>query len=174
MLPKINSVKGVHPGAILKRELKKRKIKGIQLADAINEFPQTINAIINERRGINPKLSIKLGGFFGSEDDYFMLLQASYQVKKLTFDSPDSPHPLANKIRKSIFWDTKVERIDWHKNRQAVIQRVLERGNQSEIEALMEYYGLEVIREEIRRIENTFSTAYEENVEKYILNSVSR
>lgn len=63
MLPELASVKGIHPGAILKRELKKKNIKSIQLANAIGEYPQTIHAITKEKRGINPKLSIKLAGY---------------------------------------------------------------------------------------------------------------
>jgi plasmid maintenance system antidote protein VapI len=85
MLPEYNKVKGVHPGAILKRELTKRSIKAIELAKSINEYSQVINAITKEKRGINPKLSIKHGDYFNIEQDYFMLLQASFEVETLYF-----------------------------------------------------------------------------------------
>ncbi len=80
MLPDLESVKGIHPGAILKRELKKRGIKSIDLANEIDEHPQTINAITKERRGMNAKLSFKLGDYFDMPHEYFMLLQAAHEV----------------------------------------------------------------------------------------------
>lgn len=169
MLPTFNKVKGIHPGAILRRELRKQNIKSVQLARAIDEYPQTINAITKERRGINPGLSIKIGQFFQTSDDYFMLLQASYEVKKITSKNSGHAFPLSNKIRKSIFWDTKIENIDWQEHKRAVIQRVMERGNEKEIHELIQFYGLDMIREEIKSITNTFSPKYEENVRAYIL-----
>ena len=99
MLPNLNKVKGVHPGAILKRELIKRGIKSVQLARILKEYPQTINAITKGRRGINPHLSIKLGDFFEISHDYFMLLQASYEVKKAYLKNGKPVPPLASKIR---------------------------------------------------------------------------
>ena len=171
MLPDLHKVKGIHPGAILKRELNKRNIRNKQLANAINEYPQTISAITKERRGINSKLSIKLGRFFNSSDDYFMLLQASYEVKKIIKESQHQESSLMGKFRKSLFWDTKIENIDWTKNRNAIIKRFLERGNKSEIQELIKFYGMAAIKEEISHITNTFSTAYEQNVKEYILNA---
>ncbi|MFB0947563.1 MAG: plasmid maintenance system antidote protein, partial [Spirosomataceae bacterium] len=89
-LPKYSKVKGVHPGADLKRELTKRNVKAIELANAIDEYPQTINAITKEKRGINPKLSIKLGDYFNIEKEYFMLLQASFEVKSSLQESNEN------------------------------------------------------------------------------------
>jgi plasmid maintenance system antidote protein VapI len=60
MLPDINQIKGVHPGAVLIRELKKMGLESKQFALSIGEHPQTINAISKGRRGINPALSVKL------------------------------------------------------------------------------------------------------------------
>lgn len=77
MLPQLAKIKGIHAGLILKRN----NIKGSTLANAINEHKQTISAIINQRRGINPTISIKLVNYFNEAEDYFMLLQASYNVK---------------------------------------------------------------------------------------------
>lgn len=62
-------VNGIHPGAILKRELDKRNIKAIDLTKSIQEYPQTINAITKDKRRINPKLFIKHGNYFNIEED---------------------------------------------------------------------------------------------------------
>jgi addiction module HigA family antidote len=171
MLPNFYSVKGIHPGAILKRELRKRKLKGVRLANALEEYPQTINAILNERRGVNPKLSIKLGAFFGIDDDYFMLLQAAHEVEKIASILKQPAPSFAGKLRKALFWDTDIERIDCQKNRRAIIHRILEMGNETEIKAMVDYYGIDAAKEEIVHITNTISPVYKENVRKYILQS---
>ena len=72
MLPEISKVKGVFPGAVLSRELKKRGLESKQFALALGEYPQTINAISKGRRGINPALSIKLGEKLGVDAEYFL------------------------------------------------------------------------------------------------------
>ena len=140
MLPKIAKIKGLHPGLILQREIKRNNIKSSQLAIAINEHKQTISAIINQKRGINPELSIKLSDYFHTEEDYFMMLQAGYEVKrKLAENSLKTPN-LSN-IRKVLFWDTTFDKIDWNKNKRAIIKRVLERGNDKEINEIINFYG---------------------------------
>ena len=166
MLPLHHRVKGIHPGAILKRELKKRSLKAIELAKSIDEYPQTINAITKERRGMNPKLSIKLGNYFSIEKDYFMLLQASYEVVNAIKTS--TINPLAGKIRSSIFWDTDFTKVDVEKNKRFIIQRILERGNQIEIEELINLYSITTIQEELKHINNTFNPNFERNVARYI------
>ncbi|MBX2842217.1 MAG: helix-turn-helix domain-containing protein [Flammeovirgaceae bacterium] len=167
MMPELSKVKGVHPGAILKRELKKRGIRNKELALSINEHPETISAILKEKRGINPKLSIKLGNEFGAESDCFMLLQASYDVKKEQLKSPQ-PKPDLTQIRKSLFWDTNFDRIDWDKNKMSIIRRVFERGNEEEINEIISFYGKESVKKELRGEENDFLPSFRENIETYI------
>ena len=105
MLPELSKIKGVHPGAILKRELKIQNLKSSELARCINEHKQTISAIINKRRDINPKLSIKLSKQFDVDEDYFMLLQSSYDVKKeIKLELKHTPDLTV--IREVLFWDT--------------------------------------------------------------------
>ncbi len=169
MLPNFNSVKGIHPGAILKRELKRRNLKSNELAKSIDEYPQTINAITKERRGINPKLSIKLGKYFETKYDYFMLLQASFEVSKALETQHPIPHPLKEKFRIALFWDTDIEKIDLAKNKNFIIKRILERGNEKEIQALIDLYTLPVIKTAIDQLPNSFIPNYRRNVEKYIL-----
>jgi len=168
MLPELKRIKGIHPGAILKRELKKRGIRSIELAKVINEYPQTINAITQERRGINAKLSFKLGEYFNIPKDYFMILQATFEVNTYRKSEIRKINPLKGKFRKSIFWDTKIELIDFEKNKRFIIQRILERGNRREIKSLIKIYTLTTIKKEIRNIKNSFIPNYKENIQKYI------
>jgi len=45
-------------------------------------------------------------------------------------------------LRPVLFWDTKMGKIDWHKQRKAVIKRVFERGNEIEKNEIIRFYGL--------------------------------
>jgi len=168
MLPKLDKIKGVHPGDLLKRELKIQKIKGTQLASCIGEHKQTISALLNKRRGINPKLSIKLAKQFNVDEDYFMLLQASYDVK-ITAQAETKKTPDINNIRKVLFWDTTFEKIDWNKNKKAVIKRVLERGNKTEINEIISFYGKKTITDIIKTIKNTYLPSFEKNIKEHDL-----
>ncbi|MDL2240469.1 helix-turn-helix domain-containing protein [Bacteroidales bacterium OttesenSCG-928-K22] len=153
MLPELSKIKGIHPGVILKREIKLLGIKYYEFSKLINEYPQTLSSILKGKRGINPNLSIKLGEIFNVDKDYFMLLQASYDVviaDKLTYNfTPD-----LSKFRKYIFWDTDFDRINWMKNRRAIIKRIIERGNDTEINEIIHFYGIETIRNELKNIKS--------------------
>ncbi|MCF8381643.1 MAG: helix-turn-helix domain-containing protein [Bacteroidales bacterium] len=165
MLPKIDKIKGIHPGIILKREISKRGWKNKDLALMVNEHAQTISAILKAKRSINPKLSIKLGLKLEVESDYFMLLQASFDIKQANskYDYKSIPD-----IRKVLFWDTDFSRIDWMKNRYAIVKRIFERGNSLEISEIINFYGYETVKSELQNIKTSFLPAFDQNVEKYI------
>lgn len=168
MLPKIAKIKGIHPGLILSREIKRNNIKSAQLAMAIGEHKQTISAIINQKRGINPALSIKLANYFHIEEDYFMMLQAGYEVKsKLTANSKITPN--LNHFRKVLFWDTSFDQIDWNKNKRAIIKRVLERGNDKEINEIIKFYGKRTVSRIAKSIEPSRLSSFQKNAEDFQL-----
>jgi antitoxin HigA-1 len=169
MLPEISKVKGIHPGAILKRELKARGMKSNELAALVDEYTQTISAILNERRGINPGLSIKLGQQLGIDVDYFMYLQASYDIQKeIDQLNQIKRTPNLKKIRKVLFWDTDFNQINWERNKSAIIKRIFERGNDQEISEIIAFYGLPKIKRVIRFSKNDFLPAFNENVKKHL------
>ncbi|MEX1192605.1 MAG: HigA family addiction module antitoxin [Brumimicrobium sp.] len=168
MLPRLNKIKGIHPGALLRWELDNRNLKGSELALIIGEHKQTISAILNKRRDINPNLSIKLSKVFGTEKDYFMLLQASYDVKKME-ESEEVNTPNIENIRKVLFWDTDFNKIDWNKNKKAIIKRILERGNETEINEIISFYGRKTISKVIQSIKKSYLPSFEKNVRAYDL-----
>jgi hypothetical protein len=51
------------------------------------------------------------------------------------------------RFRKEIFWDTDISKLDYKKNADAIIIRVLERGNMDEWNEIKRYYGHEKIKE---------------------------
>ena len=142
MFPKIERIKGMHPGTVLKWALNKYNIHASQLSEEISEHKQTLSAILNEKRGVNPSLSIKLGSYFKIKPEYFMLIQAEYEVQCAINAQSENDQLPKPKIRKVIFWDTDFEKLDWRKNKKAIIARVKERGNQKEIEEVLKYYKL--------------------------------
>lgn len=142
----IEKYKGIHPGLILERELKKRNLKKGPFALSLQEYPQSLNDITKGRRGITASLSIKIDKALGFEEGTMLVLQAYYQIKIENLKSGTGEHPNLAIIRKSLFWDTDISKIDWKKQQKAVIQRVFERGNEEEKKEVRRYYGKEQIR----------------------------
>jgi plasmid maintenance system antidote protein VapI len=164
---KITIIKGIHPGIILEKELKRRKLQKGKFAHSINEFPQTIASISKGKRRMNPALSLKIEKALGLEEGYFMVLQAYFDIaeekKKLT----KNYHPELSKFRSALFWDTDIKLIDWEKNKKAVILRVFERGNDEEILETINFYSKELILEVL---ENTafVSKIIISNIQQYL------
>lgn len=142
----LDIIKGVHPGIILERELKQRKLRKGQFALSINEFPQTLGSITKGKRKMNIPLALKIEQALHIEEGYFMILQIYYDIeeekrKKTTY------HPNLSMLRPVLFWDTKMEKINWEKQKRAVIKRIFERGNEIEKNEITRFYGRESIDE---------------------------
>ena len=169
MLPEISKIKGVFPGAVLSRELKKRGLNSKQFALSLGEYPQTINAISKGRRGINPKLSIKLGEKLGESPEYFMLLQAYYEVekKKQEILLKNQAKPNMKILSKVLFWDTDIDKIDWQKHKKFVINRVFERGDEEQINEIISFYDKELVKEILPTLPYYLPT-FPENVKKFL------
>ena len=52
-------------------------------------------------------------------------------------------HPDLSKLRPVLFWDTNMEKINWEKQKRAVIKRIFERGNDIEKKEIVRFYGRE-------------------------------
>ena len=148
-------LKGIHPGFVLERELKKRKLRKNSFAIKLHEHAQTINAITKGRRAMNTSLSLKIEKELGLEEGYFMILQTYYDIeieKKKT-----NLHPDFSILRQVLFWDTKMESVNWEKQKRAVIQRVWERGNEIEKQEIIRFYGTPTIEKIITNIKENAS-----------------
>ena len=140
----LQKYKGIHPGIIIERLLAKKEIPQRPFAFSIGEHPQTINAITKGRRNLNTALALKIETALGLEEGSLALLQTFYEIaeeKKKTLHTPNITN-----LRKSLFWDTDVSKINWDKQYRAIIQRVYERGNETEKKELEAFYGLPKIR----------------------------
>lgn len=145
----IEKFKGIHPGAILERELKRRNLKKGPFAISLQQYPQVINEITKKRRGITASLALKIDRALGLDAGTMYLLQAYYETK-LELDKEkdkDSEKPDLSLLRKALFWDTEIDKIDWKRQYKAVIQRIFERGNDQEKAEILKFYGKEKIKE---------------------------
>ena len=127
-MDKLHIIKGIHPGFIVERELKKRNLGKGQFAISLGEFPQTFSAVTKGKRNMNPALALKIEKALGFEEGFLMVLQAYYEIEREK-DRQDTDHPDLNIIRPVVFWDTDIKKIKWKRYKKAVIKRIFERGN---------------------------------------------
>ncbi len=70
-----------HPGEILLKEfLEPMKMSQTQLAGEMGIPIQRINTLISGKRGITPETAILLSRFFRTSPEFWMNLQASYDL----------------------------------------------------------------------------------------------
>lgn len=149
MLPRIEQIKGVHPGYILERKLRELRMTKKAFAASIGEYEQVIGEVTKRRRRINPALSLKIDKALDTpQQGYFMLLQTYYDLTLAEKELNSNIHPDLSKFRKILFWDTNFDQIDWIKNKRFIIKRIYSRGNKVEIEEIIRFYG----KEEVERI----------------------
>lgn len=146
MKTELNIIKGIHPGIILERELKQRKLAKGRFALSLQEYPQTVVAITKAKRKMNISLALKIEQALNMEEGYLMLLQLYYDIEEEK-RKQNTEHPDLLKLRPVLFWDTKMEKIDWKKQKKSVIKRVFERGNEIEKKEITRFYGKEMVNE---------------------------
>ncbi|AFL79729.1 plasmid maintenance system antidote protein [Aequorivita sublithincola DSM 14238] len=143
--------KGIHPGIVLEREFKKRSLKQRPFAIAINEHPQTLNAITKGKRSLNTALALKIEEKMGLEEGILAILQTYYDIRiEKEKQHPETPNLAL--LRKSLFWDTAINHIDWKKQYKAVIKRIFERGNEIEKSEIIRFYGKQKVDDVLNSI----------------------
>ncbi len=149
MIRQFEKYKGIHPGIVLDRELKKRSIKQRPFALSLEEHPQTFNAITKGKRGISTALALKIERELGLEEGTLVILQAYYDIQKIKEKEIKST-PDLHILSKSLFWDTDIQHIDWERQYRAVIQRVFERGNENDKNEITRFYGTEKVKQALQ------------------------
>jgi addiction module HigA family antidote len=142
MNSRIEILKGIHPGKLIERDLKKRCITQRSLAMETNIHYQTINAVIAGKRYLTTEQAVKIEKAMRYEYGFLLLLQThhtlrTYRDKQLSARFRGRPN-----IRESLFWDTDFNKINWAKHEKAVIKRVMERGSKDEIKEVKRFYKL--------------------------------
>lgn len=152
----IETYKGIHPGKIVDRGLKKLNLSQRAFARQIGEHSQSINAFVTGRRQLTIELSIKIERALGYDDGFLLALQAYYHVAEYKRKEASSSITGIPNIRKMLFWDTDFDKMDWGLYRRSVIQRVLERGNEAEKEEIFRFYGIQPAEIENYKPTNTY------------------
>lgn len=139
----LDIIKGVHPGKIVERELKKRNINKRQFALLVDEHPQTLGAIIKGTRRMNVDLSLKIEKELEMEEGFLMTLQVFYDIKEAKKDPNYKPD--LSKLKKVTFWDTTFDKIDWKLMKVSVVKRVFAYGDKTEQDEIIRFYGKEEV-----------------------------
>ncbi|MDR6781607.1 plasmid maintenance system antidote protein VapI [Pedobacter africanus] len=145
----LEKYKGIHPGLILERELKKRKLKKRPFALSLPEYPQIINDITKGKRNLTPEVSLKIDRALGLEEGTMYLLQAYYTIKAEQLKERIKQRPDLSLFRKALFWDTDPNKLDWARQYKSIIRRIFERGDSREKQAVLDFYGKERIKQVI-------------------------
>ncbi len=157
MSHELEVLKGIHPGIVLDRKLKERKISKGRFALLMNEYPQTLGAITKGKRNMNTALALKIEQALDLAEGFFMTLQIFYEIKQKKRKMSEKSHPDLSKLRSGLFWDTDMGKIDWYRQRRAVIQRVFERGNSEEKAELTRFYGNSEISQFTKKQDETLA-----------------
>ena len=73
-------MRAVHPGRILKRELKARVLSANALALAVRTPSGRITDILNEKRSVTTETAMRLGRYFGQSPRFWINLQSNYDL----------------------------------------------------------------------------------------------
>jgi plasmid maintenance system antidote protein VapI len=136
----LDKLKGIHPGIYLADLLKKRHLRPGQFALSIGEYPQTLNAIMKGRRAMNTPLSLKIEKSLDLDEGFLMTLQVFHDIRLVKTKKSQLVKPDLSIFRKGLFWDTDPEKIDWIAQKKAIINRIMERGNEQEKNAIELFY----------------------------------
>jgi len=138
--------KGIHPGLVLDRELKRRSLKQRPFALSIGEHPQTLNAITKGKRSLPTALALKIEESLNLEEGVLSLLQTYYNIRQEK-EKRTQQTPQLSLFRKSLFWDTDFNKLNWKQQYKAIIKRIFERGNDKEKKELIRFYGKKKVQE---------------------------
>ena len=75
-----------HPGRLLRRELKARRLSANRLALEIGVPSGRITDILNGRRSITADTAVRLGLFFGNSAQFWLDLQGQYDIAVIQRD----------------------------------------------------------------------------------------
>ena len=70
----------IHPGRILKRELKVRGLSANQLALALRVPSGRITSLLNGKRSVTSDTALRLARYFGNSAQFWLNLQTRYDL----------------------------------------------------------------------------------------------
>ena len=147
MIQGFEKYKGIHPGPVIDRELRKRHLSQRPFALSLPEHPQSFNAVLKGKRNLTTSLALKVERALGLEEGALLMLQMFYDIQQEKRKEALQHYPDLTLLRRGLFWDTDINTIDWNRYGRAVIERVFERGDEAEKKEITRFYGLEKVKE---------------------------
>ena len=77
-----NGLPPIHPGEFLAEILEELEMSQAQFARAIGVSPMRVSHIINHSRPVTAELALRFGRAFGQSPQYWLNLQAAYDLKQ--------------------------------------------------------------------------------------------
>lgn len=157
-------------GKVLEHILRRANVSQKELALRSGIYPQRIHDLIKgiRRFTIPYSLNIEKALNIGIEG-YFYKIQANYEIYQFITHEELKQHPDLSQFSNALFWDTKVDKINWIRNKKWVIKRVFEYGNEQEIKEIIRFYGKDVIKKIFPQIKNAWKKEDRDaNYKKYM------
>lgn len=164
------SIVTIPAGEILKRILSKMNLSQRQLAVMINELPRRINDLILGKKRFTPEQSLEMEKALGIEiSGFFYKIQANHDIYLAQCKEQLKHRPDLSLFRKAIFWDVDLDHLDWIVNEKWIIQRVFEYGNEKEIEAIIRFYGKNIVSASLASVKTRWNSDRRmHNISKYL------
>lgn len=141
-------------GAVLQHIMQRSRITQRDLAVQAGLPPQRVNDYIHGKRRISVDASFRLESALSIDHKgFFYTLQSNHDIYSASPTEPERT-PDLSKIRKSIFWDTDLSRINWQVNSTSIIKRVFEYGDSATIDEIIHFYGVGKIKATLESIED--------------------
>jgi len=144
MKQRIEKYKGIHPGRIINRELRKRDISQRAFAASIGEHSQTLNAVITGRRNLTTEMAIKIEQLLGYEEGFLLTLQVFHSIAEYKNRLAAASVNGVPNVRRALFWDADFDTIDWGRYKESVIQRILARGDEADKAEIARFYNMPI------------------------------
>jgi addiction module HigA family antidote len=78
----IDNLPPIHPGIFLREEIEALGLSARKFAEHIHVPHNAVTAIMNGERSISAQMAIRLGQAFGTTPQYWLNLQAIYDLKQ--------------------------------------------------------------------------------------------
>ncbi len=149
----------VPAGKILETVLKKKGMTQSELAHQSGEYATRISEYINGKRKFTIKSSYTLEHALDIDiNGFFVLIQTNHEIYSYRMEKERETHPDFNKLSKALFWDTRIEKINWLRNKDWAIRRTFEYGNEQEINEIIRFYGKETVSESLSKISSDWNS----------------
>jgi len=110
-------------------------------------LPQRLSDLISGARRFTPTLSLQLEHVLQiPSPGFFYIIQCRHDVYEAARPI-DHPEPDLAVLTPCTFFDVDIQSVDWVKNRDWVIRRVLEYGTPAELREMARFYGRKPMQE---------------------------